>query len=393
MFVKLENLLFVHGKPVHTFKIKRDIIKHESLLRYIPVFFTKKFSFIHNRRIFREFFRGVDFRFIKPKHNYKELFEKYNPDLVFCSHILTDYDVIKTAKKMGVTTIGMTMSWDNFTSKGEVRIKPDKLIVWNEIMKKEAVELHDFSPKDIFISGVPQFDMYFKRDGLLTREEFYRNIGADPSKKLITYGTGSKRTTPHDPEIIEIVYDFIKQNKTVKPCQLLIRTHPGVTIEDSEYKKFKGLENVILEEPGRAMEKSKFPDGWNPNIGDMYHLSNLMAHSDIVINTSSTLSIDACCFDTPVINIAFDGYHKEPYWKSAKRYHDYTHYKPIVDSGGVRVAENEKELLEHINTYLKNPETDGEGRKKIIQEQCYYVDGSSGERLADYILKYLKVIK
>ena len=42
--------------------------------------------------------------------------------------------------------------------------------------------------------------------------------------------------------------------------------------------------------------------------------------------------------DTPVVNIAFDGHDEKPFLDSSRRFYQYTHYKPLVDVGAVRVA-------------------------------------------------------
>ncbi len=125
---------------------------------------------------------------------------------------------------------------------------------------------------------------------------------------------------------------------------------------------------------------------------DMEHLADTLFHSDVTINTCSTMSIDAAAFDKPVINIVFDGHEKKPYYDSVRQFYDETriHYVPILKSGGVRLANNKEELIKYINMYLENPDLDREGRKKIIEEQCWKLDGKSGERIFNYLLELAK---
>jgi hypothetical protein len=104
------------------------------------------------------------------------------------------------------------------------------------------------------------------------------------------------------------------------------------------------------------------------------------------------MSIDAAAFDKPVINLAFDGYEKLPYIKSVRRLYDLEHYVPVVKSGGVRLAYNEKELIEWINKYLENPSLDRVGRKRMLEEQCYKFDGKSTARTAGYVLDFLAAV-
>jgi CDP-glycerol glycerophosphotransferase (TagB/SpsB family) len=99
----------------------------------------------------------------------------------------------------------------------------------------------------------------------------------------------------------------------------------------------------------------------------------------------STLAIDAALCDTPVIGVAFDGLHQLPYSRSIRRAYDYTHYKPLVDTGGLRLVESEEEMIELVNRYLADPELDHDGRATIVREQAWKVDGRSGERVARLI--------
>ena len=59
-------------------------------------------------------------------------------------------------------------SWDNFTNKLLPVRRVDRLVVWNELMKQQAIELHGYEPDEIRIAGTPQWDRYF-RDGVTHR--------------------------------------------------------------------------------------------------------------------------------------------------------------------------------------------------------------------------------
>ncbi|KAF0119082.1 MAG: hypothetical protein FD151_2075 [bacterium] len=163
----------------------------------------------------------------------------------------------------------------------------------------------------------------------------------------------------------------------------MIRLHPKDKY--SYYEKFEDKPCLVIQRPGRPAQTN---DSWNPTREDMYGLAELMNYSDVVINVASTITIDAVAFDTPVINVAFDGYKTKPYKDSCKRYYDYDHYKNIVKTGGVKIAYSIGELIDYTNLYLKNPSIDAEGRKIIREEQCWKLDGNSGKRIAEYIFQY-----
>ncbi len=367
-----------------TIRIKNKRLKRESafvrlrLAILYPLATCKKF---------RDFLRWTDMQFL-PERFYKEIFAKYNPSLVFVAYpfLATTFPVLKRAKQNHIPSVIFTSSWDNLANRGELPVKSDKIIVWNEINKREAIELHGYSPSDVFISGAPQFDPYFSGEELSSREEFFREIGADMDKKLLVYTTAGTHISSADPEIVNIINEYIGEGRFSSPCQLLVRAHPQAPFE--LYQRFENCQNIILERPGRL--SNAYSDNWDPTRRDLIHLANTMMHADVAINIASTITIEACIFDTPAVNIGFDGHQNKPYLDSAIRYYDYTHYRNIVKAEGVRIAKNKAKLLEYINMYLKNPRLDSDGRKRIVEEQCFYIDGKSGERVANYILECLE---
>ena len=79
--------------------------------------------------------------------------------------ILAEVPLLRTAARRGVWTAAIDPSWDNFTNK-LLPIRPvDRLIVWNDLMKQQAIDLHGYQPAAIRVAGTPQWDRYF-RDGV-----------------------------------------------------------------------------------------------------------------------------------------------------------------------------------------------------------------------------------
>jgi hypothetical protein len=315
-----------------------------------------------------------------------ELFERYHPDLVFYTSIYTKYlSLAIGAKQRKVKTISFMQSWDNPTSKGPFPVVPDRVIVWNEILKKELLTYHNFPSEQIYVSGVPQFDLYLDRDKFLSREEFFRKWNLDPERRLITYTTGSSNMLPEEYKVVEQLVRAVHEGRLIFPAQLLLRPHPKDRFEYETH--FKEYPPAAIQRPG-PLARTK--DRWNPKREDMYGLAELMLYSDVVVNVASTITIDAVCFDTPVVNVAFDGYEKLDYMQSCRRYYDYDHYKNILRAKGVKVSGNLQELIDAVNSYLENPDLDKVGRKRIRDEQCWRLDGKSGERIASCILEYLE---
>lgn len=318
------------------------------------------------------------------ENRYRALFRKYKPSLVVTLHDKydgPDVPVLRRAAKDKVPSIAIIRGWDNLTSRGgELAIRADKLAVWNTVMQDEAVRLHGYKPEDVFISGPLQFDSYFKPDCLSSREEFFRKVGADPSKKLLTYTAWFPEVAACEPQIVEMIDTWIREKKLAYPCQILVRPR-GNPSHYKLFERFDGTGNVILDRTPLAF---RFPEG---ATSDALHLANTLRHSDVVLNIASTIAIEACIFDTPLVNIAFDGYEKKKYIDSIAKYYDFSHYASLLEMGGMKVARDQDQLLGCINDYLKDPQLDGAARRRIAEVECRYCDGTASERIANYVTK------
>lgn len=334
----------------------------------------------------RAIFRFFD-RHFSPNNFYKTKFDKYRPDAVFSADIYTDFDqaLIKEAKMHGVFSIGMVRSWDNNYSKGLCRVLPDKLIVNNEIIKKEAIELHDFKGENIFVGGLPQFDNYLKAP-FESREEFFSKAGGDPKKRTILFAPGSHKDAAEANVLICRALKAAKK-KGILPMdiQFFVRQHPHRV--DSALDEFKDDPDFIVETPGTWFEGNQKYTEFSPE--DNIRLIDTVYYSDIVIWIVTSIGLDSLVFDKPQIAVHFDGLEPKPYWLSIRRMNDEEHMKVFFKTGGIYLAGNINALISRTDEYLKNPKLDEEGRKKAALEQLWKVDGKSGERIANFILSIL----
>lgn len=116
-----------------------------------------------------------------------------------------------------------------------------------------------------------------------------------------------------------------------------------------------------------------------------------MKYSDIVINIASTITIDATCFDTPIINLAYDMKKDDSeYIGSIERYYHYTHYKHVVETNAAKMVYSDSELFDAIKMYLVDANIDRKNRQILVEKQTYKLDGKSGLRIARRIIEIIK---
>ena len=319
-------------------------------------------------------------------HPYAEsLFDKYRPALLVASSpglIFSEVPLLRTAVRRRVRSMAVDPSWDNFTNKLLPVRRVNRLIVWNDLMKQQAVDFHGYQPDEVRVAGAPQWDVYFRSPGA-SREAFFARIGADPSRKLITLSTTPRELYSHHDHVVRVLVRAITGG-ACPSAQLLVRLHPRDDM--SAYAAFQGVPHVLIEKPFRPTRATS-GDGLAVDITaeNQQHLADTMRHSDVVVNVASTLAVEAAIVDTPVVNISFDGEQPSEWLSSARRYYRFTHYVNVTRHNAARVAETPEQLVEYIGRYLEDPSLDRGGRRAVAAEQCQFFDGRSASRVAAFV--------
>ena len=326
-----------------------------------------------------------------PNHAFDKTIEIYKPDLIFCPTMFytEDYVLLKAAQRLCVANIGMVLSWDNFYSKTFLRVHPDRLMVHTDMIRDLAVRYGDYPFSRILVTGVPQYDRHFRRQGVVSREDFIRGLGGDPSKKLIVYAFSGKSGLHLDFDMLDMIADDVKNRKIREEVNVLIRPYPkfDMKIQRAEEfcRKYGFLARPVVTHVGPKGEYD-----WDFDTPTLDLLENTVAHADVIISLYSTFFIEGAIMDKPLIAVAFDGYKKNlDYENSAARFFDWNHLQDIKALGGINIVHDRDELTRVINEYLMHPETDHEGRKKIMAQQCQFTDGMSARRIASALLDAL----
>lgn len=319
------------------------------------------------------------------------LFERYQPLMVVTSSpglILSEVPLLRTAARRRIWSMAIDPSWDNFTNKLLPVRRVDRLVVWNDIMRQQAIDLHGYQPEQIRVAGVPQWDRYFRAQVAVSRAAYCARVGADPNRALLTLTTTPRELYPHHDHVLKVMLQAMSQNRYVKPVQILVRLHPRD--DRSHYTGFERTPGLIIEKPFRDTVRAADGMAVDVTAESQQHLADTLHHSDVIINVASTIAVEAAIFDTPVVNISFDGETPSDFARSAQRYYRFTHYTNITRHNAVRVAESPGALIEQINAYLADPQRDAEGRRKVVAEQCEFLDGRSAERVADVVVTDLR---
>lgn len=364
------------------------LYRNRSFVGYLNYYWVNGWAAILSKLpLARSLYRFLDFYF-SPKNLFSEFYKKYKPDLFFSTDIFSESDALflREGRANKIPLIGMVRSWDNTTTKGVLRIVPEKIIVNSPLLKEELVKFHTCRSGDIFVAGLPQFDSW-PAGPKMGRREFFEQIGADPAKRLILFAPAGAILSDTDWQICQILKDAIQNGELPSNIQFLVRNHPH---HPADLSKFANDPNFIIENPGEKLAIKNDRTGGDLSPDDNRHLMHSIYFSDLVMYIATSLSLDATVFDKPQIVVSFDGWEQRPYIKSVRRYHAEDNMRSLIALGGTKVAENKEELIKAINQYLNNPNLDSAGRRKIIERQMYKIDGQAGRRIGNLILHFLK---
>ena len=240
--------------------------------------------------------------------------------------------------------------------------------------------------------GVPHFDLHVRaRDK--GAADLLLELGLDPALPYLFFAMSAPRFCPREIDIVEWLAHKVAEGELSRPVQLVVRPHPQNVEGDMadlswlpRIDALKLLDRVAVIYPIMNTDSRLL---YSINEQDMDTFTRLLAGSSVLLNSGSTVSIDAMMTDRPVVLTSFDGDATIDYWLSARRLRDYTHLAKIIALGGIRVTTDYAALEASIEDYLTDPGRDGEARRETIAAYCTVADGTATQRAADYYLNRL----
>lgn len=311
---------------------------------------------------------------------FARLLDAERPDAVVYSFMIpAGYEALKEARRRGIPICLMVASWDNPTSKGPMAVVPDRVLVWSEQMRREMTEFHRVPGPCISTTGVLYFDQYFSPQKLQTRAEFCRTMSIPENCRILHFATGDSAIMKCNGAFIRILHRIVESGELGMPCHLLVRVSPKDLYD--LYKEFEGLPNLTVQYP---KGKGAVYGGhrWIPEKGEENERASTIKNSDIILSVSSSMVLDASCFDVPTVNLAYDAGMPVRPWESVERFYQYTHAQPVLEEEATYVVRSDAELVAALKLALSQPQDKAGQRRSLLRRLVQFTDGRSDERVA-----------
>jgi len=234
-------------------------------------------------------------------------------------------------------------SWDNLTNRGLIRVEPDRVLVWNEIQRREAVELHGVSPERVIATGAPRFDAFFTMEPSTTRPDFCARAGLDPAAPFLLYVCSSEFVAPREVEFVERWIAGIRgaADPAVRACGVLVRPHPA------HLKQWKGV--ALPGCPNVALWSEKAAMNADQGLYDSLH------HCAAAVGLNTSAMIEAGIVGRPVHAIVVEEF--------AGGQAQTLHFEYLRARNGGLVHEA-RDLAEHVQQLGATLQTDAAGREQ-----------------------------
>jgi hypothetical protein len=286
-------------------------------------------------------------------------FNTHRPDAVIVSPLVDaasdQVDAVRAAQAMGIPAVAAIASWDNLTNKGQLRVQPAMVTVWNEEQRREAVTLHGIDAARVEVTGAQLFDRWFERRPSQSREDFCAMVGLPTDREIVLY-TGSSVFIA--PSAIEAPFARrwiqalrASSDPLIANAAVLIRPHP-FNVEGWQTTDFSDLGPISIYPnarftPSADSARSSFFDS-------LYYASAIVG-----VNTSAM--VEAAILGKPVLSLLTGDF------AATQQGTLHFHYLLPENGGFLRVARSFDEHATQLIDVLRNRDVSREQTQAFVR--------------------------
>jgi hypothetical protein len=225
-------------------------------------------------------------------------FERYMaahaPDAVLITPLVDigspQLDHFAAARALGVRTVLPVGSWDHLSSKSLLRAIPDAVVVWNEIQKREAVDMHGVPADRVIVTGAQCYDQWWRRSPSRTRDAFCARVGLPGDRPFVLYVCSSLfRGTASEAAFVQEWVHALRSSDDprLRDIGILIRPHPA-RLDEWREVDLSGYRHLTFwgAHPVDAEAKDDYFDS--------------MYYSAAVVGLNTSAFLEAACVGKPV---------------------------------------------------------------------------------------------
>jgi hypothetical protein len=281
--------------------------------------------------------------------------QEQQPDVVLLTPLVgvvasPQPDYLQSAKSLGLPTALCVWSWDHLSSKAIVRNVPDRLFVWNETQRDEAVHFHGVDPARVIVTGAQCFDQWFDREASVDRDTFCRRVGLPAGRPFLLYVCSAlfKGSDSEAQFVLRWLRALRAGTEPLASTPVLVRPHPA---------RLKEWDGIDLGAEGDAVLW-----GRNPVDGEArrdYYDSLALSSAIVGLNTSAF--IEGAIAGRPIFATLL------PEHRENQEGTIHFHYLLNVGGGLLHTARSLDGHLAELNAVLASGETQSPRSRRFVE--------------------------
>jgi hypothetical protein len=177
----------------------------------------------------------------------------HDPDVVLVTPLVDpgskQHDYVKACRHLRLPVGCCVANWGDLAGKRLIKAQPDRVFVWNEAQKAEAVVSHGVPEQRVVVTGAQILDRWFDAKPALSRAEFCKTVGLSPLKPILLYVASG--LSVHDE--VGLVLKWIRalrscDDSSLREAAILIRPDPIAeeSISRWDHPHLKTFKNVVV---------------------------------------------------------------------------------------------------------------------------------------------------
>lgn len=299
-------------------------------------------------------FRRIE-RALPVRPEVEALFDRWKPDVLLVTPLLYfgshQVDYVRCARRRGIGSVLGVGSWDHLTTKGLIHELPDRILVWNDLQRIEAVDFHGARREQVVVTGAQPYDHWFAMQPSTSREEFCVCAGLPADRPYLLYLCSSPFIAPYEVDVVRRWACAIRasRDEMLRSVGILVRPHPQNAAQWAD---------VDLSPFGAV---SIWPRaGANPIGADtrrQYYDSMYYAHAVVGVNTSALI-------ESGIVGRLVYSFHAPEF---ADTQEGTLHFQHLKHGGLLTLATTLEEHVGQLERSFASMETERQRVRKFIQ--------------------------
>ena len=261
--------------------------------------------------------------------------DRTRPDVILFGSVThpraAQVDHLRSAQAKNIPTGVCVYSWDHLSSKAQIRVCPDRVFVWNETQRDEAVKLHGIPLDRVVVTGAQVYDQWFDRSPSRSREKFSVDIGLPADRPFVLYVCSAMTPDPNEARFVRRWAESIRgsSDPRLQSAGLLIRPHPERR-QEWENVDWSDLNPLVVTgaNPIQASTKADYFDG--------------LVYSEAVVGIVTSAFLEAAVVGRPVLTIT------PPEFRPHQDGMLHFRYLLDIEGGLLKASSNLNEHIRHL---------------------------------------------